>query len=198
MLKLPYFGLLMQRTDSLEKTLVLGNIEDRKRRGQQGWDGWMVSLTQWARVWVSSGSRCWTWKPGMLQSMGLQRVRHDWVTEINWIFWMCDGCYRRHLCAKTEHVLQTHYASLCFPLEEQTLHFLETFFLVLWVLFPLECVLLFYVRVAKVDFCGGTLLEIINFVMHYFWKFYGNRLVFIIDTNLDQKPNGAKCEWQLI
>ena len=53
-------------------------------------------------------------------------------------------------------------------------------------------------RVAKVDFCGGTLLEIINFVMHYFWKFYGNRLVFIIDTNLDQKPNGAKCEWQLI
>ena len=50
----------------------------------RGWDGWMVSLTQWVWVWVSSGSWWWTEKPGVLQSMGLQRVGHDWVTEMYW------------------------------------------------------------------------------------------------------------------
>ena len=47
------------------------------------WDGWMASLTQWTWVWVNSGSWWWTGRPGMLQSMGSQRVRHDWVTELN-------------------------------------------------------------------------------------------------------------------
>ena len=50
----------------------------------RGWDGQMASPTQWTWVWVNSGSWWWTWRPGMLQSMGLQRVRHDWVTELNW------------------------------------------------------------------------------------------------------------------
>ena len=50
----------------------------------RGWDGWMPSLTQWTWVWVNSGSWRWTGRPGVLQSMGLQRVRHDWVTELNW------------------------------------------------------------------------------------------------------------------
>ena len=49
-----------------------------------GWDGWMASLTQYTWVWVNSGNWWWTGKPGMLQSMGSQRVRHDWVTELNW------------------------------------------------------------------------------------------------------------------
>ena len=66
-LKLQYFGHLMQRADSLEKTLMLGKIEGRRRRGQ---DGWMASPTQWTWVWASSGR--WTGKPGMLQSMGSQ------------------------------------------------------------------------------------------------------------------------------
>ena len=44
----------------------------------------MASLTWWTWVWVSSGSWWWTGKPGVLQSVGLQRVRHDWVTELNW------------------------------------------------------------------------------------------------------------------
>ena len=48
----------------------------------RGWRGWMASLTQWTWVWVSSGSWWWTGKPGVLQSMGSQRVRHDWVTEL--------------------------------------------------------------------------------------------------------------------
>ena len=50
----------------------------------RGWDGWMVSLTKWTYVWVSSGSWWWTGRPGMLQSMGSQRVGHDWATELNW------------------------------------------------------------------------------------------------------------------
>ena len=90
--ELQYFGHLMWRADSFEKTLMLGKIEDR-RRGQRkkkeegddrGWDGWMASPTQWTQVWASSRSWCWTGKPGMLQSMGSQRVGHGWATELNW------------------------------------------------------------------------------------------------------------------
>ena len=86
MLKLKFqsFGHLMGRTDSLEKTLMVGMIEGRRKRGWWGWDGWMASLTQWAWVWSCSGSWWWTEKPGLLQSMGSQRIKHDWATELNW------------------------------------------------------------------------------------------------------------------
>ena len=60
-----------------ERLKAEGEGDDR------GWDGWMASLTQWTWVWVSSGSWWWTGKPGVLQSMGSQRVRHDWATELN-------------------------------------------------------------------------------------------------------------------
>ena len=83
-LKLQYFGHLMGRTDSLEKTLMLGKIEGKRRRDDRGRDSWMASLTQWTWAWVNSGSWWWTGKPGLLQSMGLQRVGHDWATELNW------------------------------------------------------------------------------------------------------------------
>ena len=53
-LKLQYFDHLMWRADSLEKTLMLGKIEGRRRRGSRGWDGWMASPTQWALVWANS------------------------------------------------------------------------------------------------------------------------------------------------
>ena len=49
------------------------------------WDGWMVSLTQWTWVWVNSRSWWQTGRPGMLQSMGSQRVGHGWGTELNWM-----------------------------------------------------------------------------------------------------------------
>ena len=49
-----------------------------------GWDDWMASLTLCTWVWVNSGNRWWTGRPGMLQFMGLQRVGHDWATELNW------------------------------------------------------------------------------------------------------------------
>ena len=50
----------------------------------RGWVGWMASPTQWTWVWVNSGSWWWTGRPGVLQSMWLQRVRHNWETELNW------------------------------------------------------------------------------------------------------------------
>ena len=83
-LKLQFFGHLMWRTDLLEKTLMLGKIEGRKRRGWQRMRWLDGSPTLW--TWVCISSRIWRWteKPGVLQSMGLQRVGHDWETEMNW------------------------------------------------------------------------------------------------------------------
>ena len=82
-LKLQYFGHLMRRVDSLEKTLMLGGIGAGGEGDDRGWDGWMASPTLWMWVWVNSRSCWWTGRPGMLWFMGLQRVRHDWVTELN-------------------------------------------------------------------------------------------------------------------
>ena len=50
----------------------------------RGWDDWMALLSQWTWIWVNSGSSRWTGRAGVLQSMGSQRVRHDWATELNW------------------------------------------------------------------------------------------------------------------
>ena len=87
-LKFQIFGHLMRRADSFEKTCW-----ERLRAGgegdDRGWDGWMASLTQW--VWVHSGSWWWTGRPGVLGSMGLQRVGVHWateLTELNWWLWV--------------------------------------------------------------------------------------------------------------
>ena len=90
-LKLQYFGHLMRRADSSEKTLMLGKIEGRRRRGDRGWDGCMVSPTWWTWVWVDFGSWWWTERPGVLQFMGLQRVGHDWATELTWTWHLTSG-----------------------------------------------------------------------------------------------------------
>ena len=82
-LKLQYFGHLMGRTDSLGKTLLLGKTEGRRRRGRRKLR-WLDGMTQWTWVWASSGSWWWTGNPGVLQSMGSQKVRYDWATELNW------------------------------------------------------------------------------------------------------------------
>ena len=77
-LKLQYFGHLMQRADSLEKTLMLGKIEGSRRRGQQRMRR-LDDITDSIWTWVWANSRSWWWigKPGVLQSMGQQRVGHD-------------------------------------------------------------------------------------------------------------------------
>ena len=100
-LKLQYFGHLMRRDDSLEKTRMLGKIEGRKRRGQHRmrWldgiiDSMDMTLTQWTWVSASSWSWWWTGKPVVLQSMGLQRAGHDGAAELNWtcITWILYLC----------------------------------------------------------------------------------------------------------
>ena len=61
---------------------------ERLRAGEEGddrgWDGWIASPTQWTWVWVNSRNWWWMGRPGVLQFMWSQRVRHDWATELNW------------------------------------------------------------------------------------------------------------------
>ena len=81
-LKLQYFDHLMWRTDSLEKTLMLGKIEGRRRRGWQRMRWLEASLIQWTWFWVGSGN----WWTGSLAccSSWCCRVGHNWVTKLNW------------------------------------------------------------------------------------------------------------------
>ena len=82
-LKLQYFGHLIRRVDSSEKTLMLGKIEGR-RRGRQRMR-WLNGITDSMDMGlVNCGFWWWTGRPGVLWFMGSQRVRHDWVTELNW------------------------------------------------------------------------------------------------------------------
>ena len=89
-LKLQYFGHLMWRVDSLEKTTHWKRLWCWEGLGaggkgdNRGWDGWMASPTQRTWVWVNSGSWWWTGRPGVLQFMGSKTVGHNWVTELNW------------------------------------------------------------------------------------------------------------------
>ena len=75
----------------------------QEEKGMTGWDGWMASGTQWAWVWVNSRSWRWMGRPGMLQSMGLQRVRHDWATELSWtvllLMWFQKSLFREVWCS---------------------------------------------------------------------------------------------------
>ena len=89
-LKLHYFGTWCEelthwkRSWSWERSKAGGEGDNR------GLDGWMASLTPGTWVWVNSGSWWWTGRPGVLQSMGPQRVRHDWATEVNkLVSYMC-------------------------------------------------------------------------------------------------------------
>ena len=75
------------RADSLEKIWCWERLKAEGKGDNRGLDGWMASPTQWTWVWVSSRNWWWTGKPGVLQSMGSERVGHNWATELNWTKW---------------------------------------------------------------------------------------------------------------
>ena len=79
----------LKRPWCCERLKAGGEGDDR------GGDGWMGSPTQWTWVWVNSGSWWWTGRPGVLQSMGSQRVGHDWATELNLFpcIYLCKSCF---------------------------------------------------------------------------------------------------------
>ena len=93
------------RTDAEAETPILGckELTHWKRpwywerlkaeEDDRGWDGWMASPTRWTWVWVDSGNWWWTGRPGVLRFMGLQRVRYDWATELNWIAYKFKGIH---------------------------------------------------------------------------------------------------------
>ena len=83
-LKLQYIGNLMWRTDSLEKILILGKTEGRRRRGWQKMR-WMALLTRWTWVWANFGSWWWTGRPGCATVHRVTKS-HNWRTELNWIY----------------------------------------------------------------------------------------------------------------
>ena len=80
-LMLQYFGHLMWRADSLEGPWCWERLKVGGEGGGGGWDGWVASPTHWTWVWTNSVRWWGTRKPGVLQSTGSQRVRHDWATE---------------------------------------------------------------------------------------------------------------------
>ena len=79
--------------------------------GNRGWDGWMASPTQWAWVWVKSRSWWWAGRPGVLQSMGSQRVGYDWVTELT--DWLTDSDQTYALFIMPCCLSSSKYKSIC-------------------------------------------------------------------------------------
>ena len=137
-LKFENFGHVMRRDDSLEKTLMLGGIGGRRKRGRQSVRWLDGSPTRWTWVWVNSGSWWWTGRPGVLRFMGWQRVRHDWATELNWtelrklynsalcgndpesfifhrnFFWFIIESQLQNLCNRATWVLESHSCGVKF------------------------------------------------------------------------------------
>ena len=82
-LKLQYLATWCKQLTHLKRPWCWERLRAGGEGDDRGWDGWMASPAQWTWVWVNSRRWWWTGKPGMLQSMGSQRVGHDRVTELN-------------------------------------------------------------------------------------------------------------------
>ena len=82
-LKLQYLHHLSEELTHLKRPWFWGRLKVGGEGDNRRWNGWLASPTRWTWVWGSSRSWWWTGRPGMLQSMGLQRARHDWVTGLN-------------------------------------------------------------------------------------------------------------------
>ena len=83
-LKLLYFATSCEELTHCKRPWCWEGLGAGGEGDDRGWDGWMASPTRWTWVWVDSGSWWWPGRPGVLRFMGLQRVGHDWATELNW------------------------------------------------------------------------------------------------------------------
>ena len=105
-----------------------GKLRTGEERDDRGWDGWMASPTQWTWVWANSGRQWRTGKPDVLQSVELQRVGHDWVTEQQWC--LLSSCLwlflRSALFPKTLTVLRSTGQAFC--IKPHSLDFAGFFF----------------------------------------------------------------------
>jgi len=108
-LKLQYW---CKELTHLKRPWCCGGLRAGGEGDDRGWDGWMASLTQWTWIWVDSGIWCWTGRPGVLRFMGLQRVRHDWVTELNWTISPYSSSVRRKTYRKITKIVQIFFTQL--------------------------------------------------------------------------------------
>ena len=83
-LKLQYFGYRCEELTHWKRLWLWERLKAGGEGDNRGWDSWIASQTPWTWVWASSGSWWGTGRPGVLQSMGSQKVRHGWATELNW------------------------------------------------------------------------------------------------------------------
>ena len=83
-LKLQFLAIGWEELTHWKRPWCWGRLKAGGEGDSRGWDGWMASMTRWRWVWVSSGSWRWTGKSAVLQSMGSQRIGHEWATKLNW------------------------------------------------------------------------------------------------------------------
>ena len=102
-LKIQYFGHWCKELTHWKRPWCWERLKAGGEGDDRGWEGRMAPPTQWTWVWVNPRSWWWTGRPGVLQSMGSQRARHDWATELNWtdlipgshnfVLYICDSCF---------------------------------------------------------------------------------------------------------
>ena len=112
--KLQYFGHLMEELTHWKRPWCWEVLGAGGEGDDRGWNGWMASLTWWTWVWVNFRSWWWTGRPGVLQFMGLQRVGHDWVNELNWteLNWMWTNEKWERCFIFSEDIYRSYYTKV--------------------------------------------------------------------------------------